>query len=152
MPAFNARAANAIAADAAQARAAQCRDRRLRLQHRRRTAPDDVRAADAALQRARERADLARQRLDAVRLRRLIGPPFRLGNLPAPHPSGPPLDLAGLRAAAGKLGAEALFTAYFAIGGKCSPLELDAFVHAALQLPPEELAVVAHAIWELSEF
>lgn len=149
MASFYAGGANTVAADAAQARAAQCRERRLQLQDRRQVGLDDVRAAHAALHQAQQRAERAQQRLDAVRLRRLIGPPFLLAYLPN---GGRPLDLVALRNAAAHLGTETLFAEYFAIGGKCSPLELDAFIHGALQLPPDELSVVAHAVWELTEF
>jgi hypothetical protein len=149
MASFYAGGANTVAADAAHARAAQCRERRLQLQHRRQVGLEDVQAAHAALQQAQQRAERALQRLDAIRLRRLIGPPFLLVYLPN---GGRPLNVAALRNAAARLGTETLFAEYFAIGGKCSPLELDAFIHAALQLPPDELSVVAHAVWELTEF
>ena len=144
--------ANTLAAAAAQTRAAECRERLRQLAHRRRVAIDDVRAARLALERAQHRAELARQRLIEVRLRRLFGPPYRLANRTSRPADAPPPDLTDLRAVAREMAPEALFAAYFAIGGECSPLELDAFVHAALQLPPDEVAVVVQAVWELTEF
>jgi len=104
-------------------------------------AADDVRRAQGSLRRAGQRADLARRRL-ANRL--LLGAGF------APLRSDDP-DAPALRERARRLDRWAFFEAYFALGGVCTAFELDAFVHAALELPRHELSVINQAIWELTE-
>lgn len=141
---------NATAADAALARAVACRTRLTRLAQGQHVGTEDVRAAHDALVRAQLRADRARRRLIAVRLRQLGGGRPPTTGAFSPIPSGIP-DLAALRAATRDLAARGLYVAYFSLGGNCTPLELDAFAHAALELPTDELTLLAHAVWELTE-
>jgi hypothetical protein len=141
---------SAAAADAAQARAVECRNRVTQLALHQQVRAEDVHLARAALARAQDRAEAARRRLAAARLRRLGSSPWVVAAALA-HTDAASLDLAPLRAATRELSERGLYVTYFALGGNCEPLELDAFAHGALELPTEELAVLAHAVWELGE-
>lgn len=149
----------AAAAAAARRRAAECQLRVARLADRQHVTSEDVRAAHAALERAQERAATARYRLVAAQLRlwavrpvaahassrgARLGQPRDVATLPQPP------DAATLREQARLLDGGELFVTYLALGGACSPFELDAFVHAALELPPIERAILGQAIWEMT--
>jgi hypothetical protein len=137
---------NAVAANTAAARAVACRGRLMRLAAHEHVGVEDVWAAQAALCCARHRAEAARRRLTA----RLLGASLlAAGARTCIAPASP--DVATLRAATRELADRGLYLAYFGLGGNCEPLELDAFAHAALELPAEELARLAHAVWELTE-
>lgn len=60
-------------------------------------------------------------------------------------------DVGTLRQRAQDVGLFDLFMAYFALGGDCSPFELDAFINAVAELPAGELTVLRQAVWELTE-
>lgn len=129
------------AADAARTRAAECHRRVAQLARGRPVGADDVRRAQSSLRQAGQRADLARRRLAN---RQLLGAGFAPLRFDAP-------DAPALRERARRLDRWALFEAYFALSGVCTAFELDAFVHAALELPRHELSVIDQAIWELTE-
>jgi hypothetical protein len=130
------------AATAAGARAAECHRRAAQLAQGQHVDADDARRARGSLVRAGERAALARRRLID---RQLLG-----ARLPGLGLDEPP-DAPTVRGRARRLDRGPLFEAYFALGGVCTAFELDAFVHAALELPHHELSVLAQAIWELTE-
>lgn len=142
---------NTAAADA-EARAMECRVRATRLADHHQVGAEDVRLARAALARAQHRAEAARRRLTAARQRHLGAPAEAVtGTLGHADADAPMPDLATLRAAARELVDRDLYVAYFALGGNCTRLELEAFAYAALELPSQELAVLAHAVWEMTE-
>ena len=57
-----------------------------------------------------------------------------------------------VRNRARKLPFDDLAAQYLILGGGCSCLELDAFVHVGTDLPDHELVVLDQAMWELIEF
>jgi hypothetical protein len=135
------------AAKEAEARAAACRARRQELAARPRLAHSDAARAQEFLARATERATMAQYRLTRVRsrvqARALLGwGAQRAGDA----------DAEELRARAAQLPMAQLHLAYRSIGGRYDQLELDAFIHAALDWPPGERQVLEHAAWELTEF
>jgi hypothetical protein len=139
----------AAAAREAEARVASCRARGTQLASRRPFDRDDLREARAALERATERAAIANLRLEHARSRRRqrlitrVIPDAELAERRQPST---------LRKQAGELSIDRLFPTYLAIGGQCSEFELDAFVHSVIDLPAEERAILAHAVWEATEF
>ena len=136
------------AAREAEARAAACRARRAELARRSQLGPGDAARAQDFLQRAAERALLAQHRLTQVRsrmqARQLTGWTARR------EPES--FDAASLRTRVAALPLSELHLVYRSIGGRYDTLELDAFVHEALDWPPAERQVLAHAAWELTEF
>jgi hypothetical protein len=143
------------AACAAEARAKRCRLRIVELAARRRVEMADVVRARAAAERATERAALADQRLEQTRrrLREQHGRCARSATRrPVPLSSVRKWEPAELRERAGLIATETLFECYLSVGGHCSAFELDAFLHAAIELPTDELTILGHAVWELTEF
>jgi hypothetical protein len=58
---------------------------------------------------------------------------------------------AQLRELCSGVGFDSLFYAYLGLGGRCDELEIDAFLHCAIELPDTELAMLSHTVWELIE-
>jgi hypothetical protein len=116
----------------------------------------DVVRARAAAERATDGATLADQRLEQTRRRfREYHGRCSTGSatrLPVAVPSVRQWEPAELRERAGLIASETLFESYLSVGGHCSAFELDAFLHAAIELPTDELTILGHAVWELSEF
>lgn len=144
------------AATAAAARAATCRRRIAALHAGHSVQPHDVRAAREALLAARERARTAEQRLagrqnELARLRsRTLRLAARTATLDAVRPASGMALRARLFGSGHTL--EALFTAYFAIGGNRSLFDLDAYLNGVGGLPAPDREMLAHALWELQEF
>lgn len=150
----------AAAAQAAQARALECRQRTTELADGHRAQAEDVRRARTALEQAvqrtaaaAQRAEAAQRRLAAARSRHSAASGRRIRKHPlvAPVPDAPAIDLASLQQRALQVGEQDLYLAYYALGGHCDRLDLDGFIHAVLELPPEEVPVLAQAVWELTE-
>ena len=139
----------AAAAHAAAARAAACRLRGSELADRCRIGAEDVRRAQVALAEAMQRAAAAQRRLAELRLQRRLGPHPDL--IRQREACGPLVDAANVRQHAGGLARDTLFFAYLALGGRCDEVEVDAFLHAVFELPSDEVSVLAHAVWELTE-
>lgn len=143
------------AAQAAQFRAAQCRARRHELAARQPIRPDDVGRAMGALGQALQRAAAAQQRLHSKRgIKSAAATWSRPGAAPGYPDDRQPLweDALALRARARSIPFDDLYLAYLAIGGTCTEFDLDAFVHVGITLPADQLAVLGHAVWELTEF
>lgn len=142
------------AARQAAARAAECRQRVDQLANHSRVGPEDVRRARVALRRAIARAAKAQDRYTRRRSDRpALANRLREADVATViSPPSPACDAASLRRRAERLDRADLFLTYFSLGGHCTEFELDAFVHAALELPTSELTVLAHALWEMTEF
>lgn len=143
-----------VAARQAADRAAACRVRLGELAERRRSSSEDVRRAQAALRRAITRAANAQERLSQHRPREAPAALLvdaDMAGTPTPSPESTAADVAILREQAQRLDAAQLMLQYFSLGGRCSGFELDAFVHAALELPNGEVAVLSQAVWEMTE-
>lgn len=150
----------AVAAEAAHTRALECRQRSADLADGHRVQAEDVRRAKTALEQAiqrtaaaAQRAAAAQGRLAAARSRRpaASGQRIRKHPLVAPLPDAPAIDLVSLRQRALQVGEQDLYLAYYALGGHSDRVDLDGFIHAVLELPPEEIPVLAQAVWELTE-
>jgi hypothetical protein len=142
---------SATAAQQAGARAAECRQRVNQLANHCSVSAADVQRARAALREAITRAANAQDRCERRRSGRAsTRRSAEDASILSPELQG--LDLAALRRQARCLDGGDLFLHYFSLGGCCTDFELDAFVHAALELPSSEITVLAHAIWELTEF
>lgn len=140
------------AARAAGNRAAECRLRLAELTSGRRVVAQDVYRAQRALKQAIERAQRAQVRLLDVQQRqeaRRIRPSVE----PAPRtwPVRQQPDVREVRQTAAELPIGEVFPAYLSLGGRCGALELDGFINAVIDLPAGELAILAHAVWELTE-
>lgn len=133
-------------------RAGECRQRAARLAAHQPMQPDDVHRAHAALIDALIRAERASQRLAESRRTRILDPsaPNRRRLRPVPL-LVTNIDADVLRRRASEVGVDALYMAYVSLGGTCEALDVDAFVHAGFDLPPHELGVLGHALWELVE-
>lgn len=150
----------ATAARQAAARAAECRQRADRLANDRRVGPEDVRRAQVALRQAIVRAAKAHDRYTRRSSDRSAGlTRFRsedVATVVSPQSplsaQAPTCDAAVLRRRSERLDRADLFLTYFSLGGHCTEFELDAFVHSALELPTSELTILAHALWEMTEF
>lgn len=140
--------ATAAAARAARARALECHARCTQLAAGRRVVAEDVRRAETALARALERAEQAHVRLEHTLARPVRALPATLGSH---HCWTASVNVEQLRRHARQLDQEELFTNYFALGGPADRWDLDAFVHAGLDLPADRLTILAHAVWELTE-
>lgn len=143
---------SSLAARQAAARAAACRTRVSELADHRRVNSNDVQRAQAALQEAISRAAVAHDRLIARRSSDVRTAVRLRATDVAPPRARSASDVGALRERARSLDAAQLFMQYFSLGGGCSSFELDAFVHAALELPSSELDILAQAVWEMTEF
>lgn len=107
-------------------------------------------SAVRALLAARERARTAEQRLagrqdELARLQaRAIQHAAQTATLHAVRPSSGVSLRARLDASGFSL--SALYTAYFALGGDCDPLELDAYLNGVAGLPAPDRAMLPHAL------
>jgi hypothetical protein len=138
----------AVAADAAQDRAADCHRRLQDLRSRR-----PIQEADA--QRARDRLARARARFAAADTRRrgramqaAERAVARGGTITATRETPSHIQQ---RLQEHGIPLSALFDSYFALGGVCGLIEVDAYVHGLAELPPGEVEIVQHAFWELIE-
>lgn len=136
------------AARAAAARAASCRERRAELNNRRAVAHGDVERANEFLDRATERATIAQHRLTQVRSR--VQARALIGSSMLQDVEG--TNSAALRSRLAPLPLQELYLSYQSIGGSYGDLELEAFVHAALDWSAQEQQILAHAAWEITEF
>ena len=108
---------------------------------------EQLRSTRLVLARASQQAERVRRQLAGWRTERPAG----CGE-PAMWPSRRSRqDPAAVRAQAGALPAEQLFEGYVALGGNLGRFEVDAFVHAGIDLPELDVAILAHAVWELTE-
>jgi hypothetical protein len=147
-------ASTRAAGEAAQ-RAASCRERLAALRARTPITAEDVSRASAALERSRHRQRRASVRLldmqiTAQHQQRSV--PRAVLELRQRYGADTVGDAVRTRLAAGNLSLALVFEHYFQLGGACSALELDAWVHGALTLPATERALLAHSLWELDEF
>jgi hypothetical protein len=147
-------ASTRAASEAAQ-RVASCRERITALRARAPITAEDVSRAFAALERSRFRERRASARLldtqiSAQHRQRSAAESVR--ELAQPRGADLVGDALRSRLAAGGQSLALVFGHYFQLGGACSALELDAWVHGALTLPTIERALLAHSLWELDEF
>lgn len=130
-----------------------CRRRADELVLRRDSGAADVARAQAALDLATRRAAVAQERLHRTQAtyRRRIETRARLRALPSITPVDR-TESAELRRRAQAISLGDLYVAYLSVGGHCDEFELDAFIHSVIELPYGELAILAQAMWELTEF
>jgi hypothetical protein len=136
------------AAQAAAARALECRLRRQQLQARNGVTDADVSHAREALKRARRRAEVAAEAVDALRRGRVPDPP------PMAVRSMSSVSPTELRTWLGKhgFGLGDLHVKYLSVGGVRSMFDLDAFANGVIDFGSHQLSVLQHAMWELDEF
>jgi hypothetical protein len=141
----------AAAARLAENRAADCRARLAQLAERIPIRPEDAQRAKAALHQAIERAERAQRRLEQRRGQ--TRSPLCTGRPdPAVLPTPRRTDVVTVRRGASIIGLDQLWPTYLSLGGRCSPIEVDAFLYVGFDLPVGELDLLAHTIWELTEF
>jgi hypothetical protein len=146
----------AAAAANAAARAEECHRRVEALQDGVPVGDADVTAAKTALRQARRRAVDAFVRSELDRHRRPHA------QVPPTADSGPVLaELHGMdevgfapsgslqRLRSRTVAIDELHTQYWAMGGGISVIELDGYLHGAIQLPRLERALIEQALWEL---
>lgn len=141
--------AAALAARAAAERAQQCHRRATQLAHRRPIGPADVAYARASLSHAIIRELVARARLEAVQHRQLS----RTSQSPALHdkPTSAVPATSTIRELARAVEPDTLYARYFELGGIASVFDVDAFVHDLVDLPDGQAAILAQAVWEITE-
>lgn len=142
------------AAEAAAQRAVACRRRFEALARADAVDANDVATATDALADAVRRAARARFSMLAARARRqALAEVLRLRDRPDTErgPLGDDVDVQQWLADRG-IALDELFTAYLTVGGTCSKLELDAYVHGALSIPAAEQTALRHAMWEMDSF
>jgi hypothetical protein len=142
------------AAEQAGRRAAQCRERLARLAAGERHGRSDVERAHAALTTARIRALNAQisAMVCALRFEGSAGGVQSHDGAPRPmaemQPSSSNDCLDRMRAQGIQL--PELFEHYWSLGGSCSTLEIDAYLHLQFRLPRIERVLLDHALWELA--
>lgn len=136
------------AAAAAERRAASCRRRYEALSQAVAVRASNVADAADALADAVRRAERARASLQAARARHSAITWRAQDRQSNGLEHGRRLDVPRWLQERGIL-LEDLFAAYLAVGGACSRLEIDAFVHGALSIPGTEQTVLRHAMWEI---
>lgn len=152
-------ASNQAAHEAAR-RAVSCRQRIEALRARTPITVEDANRALAALERSRHRERRASVRLLDTQIwaqhqRSVVSPCAESGSaiaIPSRYGAESVGEAVRARLAEGNLTLALVFEHYFQLGGACSTLELDAWVHGALALPGAERALLAHSLWELDEF
>ena len=153
MPPRETEAYRAAAAAAAQ-RAASCRRRSEALARAQSVSANDVASASDALAEAVRRAARARFSMLAARARhQALGEVLRLRDRrdAVRDSSGDALDVHQWLKER-DVALDELFTTYLTVGGTCSELEIDAFVHGALSIPDAEQTALRHAMWEMDSF
>ena len=142
------------AAEAAARRAASCRRRFETLARAGAVDAGDVATAADALAEAMRRAKRARASMLAARARHEALAEVTRLRARAPFEPGAGDDDPDVQRWLRERGValDELFTTYLVVGGTCSKLEIDAFVHGALSIPASEQTALRHAMWEMDSF
>jgi hypothetical protein len=141
------------AGDLAGQRAAECRARLAQLSAGVKIGPEDARRARETLSAARERAVNAQVSAVARQLQ-FRSSPFAVKAQPRPEALSSPVEPRPAaetlsRMHTGRLSVSRVYDHYWSLGGRCSTIEIDAYLHLEYELPAIERVLLDHAVWEL---